>query len=137
MTYTSPSHEECVALLRDVKTIALVGASENPDRPSHRVMAFLQGKGYRVFPVNPGLAGGELLGEKVYASVGEVPGLVDMVDIFRNSEAAGPITDEAIAKGAKIIWMQLGVINHIAAEKALAAGLKVVMDRCPAIELGH
>lgn len=135
MPYTHPSHQEILDLLRGVKVIALVGASENPDRPSHRVMRFLQGKGYRVIPVNPGLAGQALLGEKVYAELSDIPEPVDMVDIFRNSEAAGPITDAAIAKGASVVWMQLGVINHEAAQRAIAAGLKVVMDHCPAIEL--
>ncbi|MDD3181630.1 MAG: CoA-binding protein [Alphaproteobacteria bacterium] len=137
MPYVEPSHADILEILGRVKTIALVGASENPDRPSHRVMAFLQGKDYRVLPVNPGLAGQNLLGEPVFASLAEIPEPVDMVDIFRNSEAAGPITDEAIAKGASVIWMQLGVINHEAADRALDAGLNVVMDRCPAIELGH
>ncbi len=135
MAYQHPSHTEILEILGKVRTIALVGASDKPDRPSHHVMQFLQAKGYKVFPVNPGLAGGELLGEKVYASVSDVPGPVDMVDIFRASEAAGPITDEAIAKGAKVVWMQLGVINPEAAQRALTAGLKVVMDRCPAMEL--
>lgn len=137
MPYVEPTHADILEILGRVKTIALVGASENPDRPSHRVMAFLQGKDYRVLPVNPGLAGQNLLGEPVFASLAEIPEPVDMVDIFRNSEAAGPITDEAIAKGASVIWMQLGVINHEAADRALDAGLNVVMDRCPAIELGH
>lgn len=136
MPYQDPSHEEILEILKGVKTIALVGASENPQRASHGVMRFLQRQGFRVIPVNPGLAGGELLGEKVYASLGEIPEPVDMVDIFRNSEAAGPITDEAIALGIKVVWMQLEVVNHEAAERALAAGCKVVMDHCPAMELG-
>jgi predicted CoA-binding protein len=104
-------------------------------------MKYLQEKGYRVIPVNPGHAGKEILGETVYASLAEIPGTFEMVDIFRNSEAAGPITDEAIAvakdKGIKVVWMQLGVINEAAAEKARAAGLTVVMDRCPKIEFGR
>lgn len=137
MTYQELSHNEIIALLGSVKTIALVGASDNPARPSHGVMRFLQGRGYRVVPVNPAFAGQELLGEKVYAALADIPDSIDMVDIFRNSEAAGPITDEAIAKGAKVVWMQLEVINHEAAERAATAGLKVVMNRCPAIELGH
>ena len=137
MTAQDPTHEECLSILASVRTIALIGASENPARPSYGVMKFLQEKGYKVYPVNPGLAGGMLLGEVVYASLADVPVVPDMVDIFRNSEAAGLLTDEAIAKGAKIVWMQLDVINHEAATRARAAGLTVVMNRCPAIELGH
>ena len=137
MAAQDPTHEECLSLLASVRTIALIGASENPARPSYGVMKFLQEKGYKVYPVNPGLAGGMLLGEVVYASLADVPVVPDMVDIFRNSEAAGPLTDEAIVKGAKIVWMQLDVINHEAATRAQAAGLAVVMNRCPAIELGH
>ncbi len=136
MPYKDPSHEEILEILKDVKTIALVGASPNPQRASHGVMRFLQRRGFRVIPVNPGLAGQELLGEKVYASLGEIPEPVDMVDIFRNSEAAGKVTDEAIALGIKVVWMQLEVINYEAAERALAAGCKVVMNRCSAMESG-
>jgi hypothetical protein len=121
-------------LLTTTRTIAMVGASDRADRPSHGVMRFLQAHGYRVIPVNPALAGQQLLGETVVASVADA-GPVDLVDIFRNSDAAGPVTDEAIAAGAKAVWMQLGVINPKAAARAEAAGLKVVMDHCPKIEI--
>jgi len=135
------TNSELLAILRDTRTIAMVGASPKWNRPSYFAMKYLQEKGYRVIPVNPGVAGGEILGEKVYASLTEIPETFEMVDIFRNSAAAGPITEEAIAlakeKGIQVIWMQLGVINEDAAEKARAAGLKVVMDRCPKIEFGR
>ena len=121
-------------ILGAVKTIAMVGASSNWNRPSYFVMKYLQGKGYRIIPVNPGVAGEEVLGEKVYASLKEIPHKIDMVDVFRNSTAAGPITDDAISIGAKVVWMQLGVRNPEAAARAEAAGLKVVMNRCPKIE---
>jgi len=121
-------------ILRSVKVIALVGASMNPARPSHEVMQFLQSKGYRVIPVNPGAAGKTLLGETMREKLSEIAEPVDMVDIFRRSEAVSPIVDEAIARHAKIIWMQLGVRDDAAAAKAQAAGLTVIMDRCPKIE---
>ena len=122
-------------ILSDVKTIALVGWSPKADRPSHRVAAYLAGRGYRVIPVNPGQAGEDSgLGEVVRASLAEV-GPVDMVDIFRRSDEVGPVMDEAIASGAKVIWMQLGIENIDAAAKAEAAGMEVVMNRCPAIEI--
>lgn len=129
-----PSDSEIRDILRSVKTIALVGWSPKSDRPSHGVAAFLKRRGYRVIPVNPGQAGQEALGETVVATVAEA-GPVDMVEIFRRSEEAGAVVDEAIASGAKVVWMQLGVIDEAAAERARQAGLKVVMDRCPAIEI--
>ena len=126
-------------ILTETKVIALVGASAKPERPSHGVMRYLQKRGYRVIPVNPGLEGQTLNGERVYRSLGEIPqadtGKIDMVDIFRNSQAAAAPALEAIAIGAKTVWMQLDVINQPAAETARAAGLNVVMDRCPAIEI--
>lgn len=131
------SDDQIRQLLQSVKTIAVVGASANPARASHYVMAFLQARGYRTIPVNPGLEGQDLLGERVYRDLAAIPVAVDMVDVFRNSDAAGPITDEAIAIGAKVVWMQLGVTNPEAAARARAAGLRVVMDRCPKIELSR
>jgi len=125
-------------ILQSVKTIALVGASANEVRPSYFVMKYLIDKGYDVIPVNPGLAGQQILGQTVYASLGDIPKPVDMVDIFRNSEAAGPITDEALTLSPKprVIWMQLSVRNDEAAARAEAAGLQVVMNRCPKMEYG-
>ena len=122
-------------ILASVTTIAVVGASANPARPSHHVTEFLVRQGYTVFPVNPGLAGQEIAGRPVYASLAEVPKPFDMVDVFRASDAVGPIVEAAIANGAKVVWMQLGVRNDAAAAAAEAAGLKVVMNRCPAIEI--
>ena len=125
-------------ILQTVKTIALVGASANEVRPSYFVMKYLIDKGYDVIPVNPGLAGQQILGQTVYASLGDIPKPVDMVDIFRNADAAGPITDEALALSPKpkVIWMQLSVRNDEAAARAEAAGLQVVMNRCPKMEYG-
>jgi len=129
------------AILAAVRSIAMVGASARWNRPSYFAMKYLQEKGYRVVPINPGQAGKQILGEPVAASLAEVPGQVDMVDIFRSSEAAGAIVDEAIAlapaKGIKVVWMQLGVRNDAAAARAEAAGLTVIMDRCPKIEFGR
>ena len=122
-------------ILRRTKTIAMVGASTNRQRPSYFAMKYLQAKGYRVIPVNPAAAGQDLLGETVRASLKDIDVPVDMVDVFRASEHVGPIADEAIAIGAKTLWMQLGVRNDAAAARAEAAGLKVVMNRCPAIEM--
>ena len=133
------SDENITNILDRAKTIAMVGASTNPARPSYLIMKYLQGKAYRVIPVNPVAAGAVLLKETVYASLAEIPVRVDMVDIFRNSDAAGVITDEVISlakeKGIQTIWMQLGVRNDAAARRAETAGLRVVMDRCPKIEI--
>ena len=128
------SDSDIRAILTSVKTIALVGWSPKPDRPSHRVAAYLKARGYRVIPVNPGQAGVEALGETVVATLAEA-GPVDMVDIFRRSEEAGAVADEAVATGARVVWMQLGVSDEAAAARARAAGLQVVMNRCPAIEI--
>src|ERR1700676_3897978 len=124
-------------ILSSVRTIAMVGASSNWNRPSYFVMKYLQGKGYRVIPVNPGTAGKEQLGEKIYASLRDIPDKIDMVDVFRASDQVGPIVDDAIAIGAGVVWMQLGVRNDAAAKKAEAAGIEVIMNRCPKIELGR
>lgn len=121
-------------ILRDCKVIAMVGASANWNRPSFFAMKYLQQKGFRVIPVNPGQAGKKILGETVYAKLADIPEKIDMVDVFRNSEAAGKLADDAIATGAKVFWLQLGVINHEAAEKAERAGMRVIMNRCPKIE---
>ncbi len=124
-------------VLTETRTIALVGWSPKPDRPSHRVAAFLKAQGYRVIPVNPGQAGQIALGETVRASLAEIGETVDMVDIFRRSEEAGAVVDEALAvlPGLKAVWMQLGVVDAAAAARAEAAGVTAVMDRCPAIEI--
>jgi|SRR5580704_6918599 predicted CoA-binding protein len=139
MNHDSYSDDYLRDILTSARTIAVVGASPRPQRPSHRVMRFLQRHGYRAIPVNPFAAGAEILGERVYASLAEIPreltGPIDMVDIFRRSEAAGAVVDEAIAVGAKTVWMQLDVRDDAAAARAEAQGIKMVMDRCPAIEL--
>ncbi|WP_054341245.1 CoA-binding protein [Neptunomonas antarctica] len=122
-------------ILENSRVIALVGASPKPERASYRVMAFLLSQGYQVIPVNPIKAGQSILDQTIVASLHEINESVDLVDIFRNSEAAGEVVDEAISIGARAVWMQLGVINQSAAQRAVAAGLDVVMDRCPAIEI--
>ena len=121
-------------ILRETKTIAMVGLSANWNRPSYFAAKYLLDRGYKVMPVNPAARGQEILGQKVHGSLDELPVKADMVDIFRNSEAAGPITDEAIKHGTKVVWMQIGVVNEAAARRAEDAGLKVVMNRCPKIE---
>lgn len=126
---------EIAGLLTSTRTIALVGASPKPERPSNGVMRFLLMQGFRVIPVNPGLAGQSIHGQTVVARLADIDEPIDMVDIFRNSAAAGQVVDDAIAAGAKAVWMQLGVINEDAATRAEHAGLKVVMDRCPAIDI--
>ncbi|EEG83786.1 MULTISPECIES: CoA-binding protein [Proteus] len=122
-------------ILRSVKTIALVGASSKEDRPSYKVMKFLLEQGYDVIPVNPSMSGQTLLGQKCYASLKDIPIAVDMVDVFRQSDVALEIAQEAIAINAKVLWLQIGVINEDAKELAEKAGLRVVMDRCPKKEI--
>lgn len=122
-------------LLTTARTIAMVGASDRPDRPSYGVMEMLQRHGYRVIPVNPQITGQHVHGEFVFRDLAQIGVPIDIVDIFRRPQAAGEAVDEAIAVGAKAVWMQLGVINDEAAARAEAAGLAVVMDRCPAIEI--
>ncbi|RLM30578.1 CoA-binding protein [Brenneria salicis] len=126
---------EIETVLKTVKTIALVGASEKTTRPSYGVMAYLLEQGYDVIPVSPKLAGQELLGQQVYASLKDIPQRIDMVDLFRQPEAAYEIAQQAIAIGAQVLWLQIGVINEPAAILAREAGLAVVMDRCPKIEI--
>ena len=134
MTHDTYTDAYLKGVLDNTKTVAMVGASPNWNRPSYFVMKYLQSKGFKVYPVNPRAAGEEILGEAVYASLDDLPETVDMVDVFRSSEAAGPITDDAVKHRAKTVWMQLAVRNDEAAARAEAAGLNVVMNRCPKIE---
>ncbi len=129
------SDDDIRELLTKARTVAMVGASDRPDRPSYGVMAMLQRHGYRVIPVNPQIAGEHVHGEYVFHDLGQIGVPIDIVDIFRRPQAAGEAVDAAIASGATAVWMQLGVVNEEAAARAEAAGLKVVMDRCPAIEI--
>ncbi len=141
MDHDSYPDSYILGILRRTRTIAMVGASPKWNRPSYFAMKYLQEKGYRVVPVNPRVAGEEILGETVYADLASIPGPVDMVDIFRASKDAGAIVDQSLAvaaeKGISVIWMQLGVRDDEAARRAEAAGLEVVMDRCPKIEFGR
>jgi predicted CoA-binding protein len=127
--------DDIAELLSNARTIAVVGASDRPERPSYGVMKFLQEWGYRVLPVNPQITGEHVLGEFVWRELAQIGVPIDIVDIFRRSEMAGEAVDQAIFVGAKAVWMQLGVINEEAAARAEAAGLKVVMNRCPHIEI--
>jgi len=129
------SDEDIATLLNETRVIALVGISDRPDRPSYGVMQVLQDHGYRVLPVNPQITGEHVHGEYVWRELSQIGEPIDMVDIFRRSDRAGEAVDQAIAVGAKAVWMQLGVVDEAAAQRAEAAGLKVVMNRCPAIEI--
>jgi predicted CoA-binding protein len=129
--------EDIAALLQSARVIAMAGASDNPSRPSFGVMKFLQDQGYRVIPVNPRITGEHVHGEFVWRELSQIGEPIDIVDIFRRAEEVGPIVDQAIAVGAKAVWMQLDVIDEAAAARAEAAGLKVVMDRCPKIEFAR
>lgn len=131
------SDQEIAELLAGSRTIAMIGASDRPDRPSYGVMRFLQNQGYRVIPVNPQITGEHVHGEYVWRELAQIGEPIDIVDIFRRPQAAGEAVDEAIAAGAKAVWMQLGVVNEEAAARAEAAGLKVVMNRCPKIEISR
>lgn len=127
--------EDIAELLTNARTIAVIGASDRPDRPSYGVMKFLQEWGYRVIPVNPQITGEHVLGEFVWRELAQLGVPIDIVDIFRRPEAALEAVEQAIFAGAKAVWMQLGVVNDEAAARAEAAGLEVVMDRCPHIEI--
>ncbi|WP_250655711.1 CoA-binding protein [Alkalimarinus coralli] len=136
MTFIDPHSDQQISdILHSVKTIALVGASDKEERASYRVMRFMQSKGFKIIPVSPRLAGQTLLGETVHADLKSLPCPVDMVDLFVNSERVLPVIDDAIALAPKVVWMQIGVINQEAAERAKNAGIDVVMDRCPKKEI--
>jgi predicted CoA-binding protein len=135
MDHDNYSDQYIRGILNSVKTIAVVGVSSNTVRPSYFVFKYLLERGYRMIPVNPGQAGRELLGQKIYGKLADIPEPIDMVDVFRRTEAVGGVVDEAIAIGARIVWMQLGVRDDAAAARAEARGLDVVMNRCPAIEI--
>jgi hypothetical protein len=128
MSLKNPTRKEIIQILKDSQTIAVVGLSDKPDRPGHTVPAYLQQHGYRIIPVNPKLT--EALGEQAYASLRDIPQPVDVVQIFRRAEDVPPIVEDAIAIGAKVVWMQEGIINEDAAARAETAGLQVVMDIC-------
>jgi len=127
--------EDIAELLRNSRTVAILGCSDRPSRPSYGVAAFLQRHGYRILPVNPQITGERVHGEFVWRDLSQIGVPIDVVDVFRRPDAAGDAVDQAIAAGAKAVWMQLGVVNEEAARRAEAAGLKVVMDRCMKIEL--
>lgn len=129
--------QEIADLLQNARTIAMVGASDNPSRASFGVMKFLQDKGYRVIPVNPRITGEHVHGEYVWRELSQIGDPIDIVDVFVNSDNAGAVVDDAIENGAKAVWMQLGVIDEAAAKRAEDAGLKVVMDHCPKIEFAR
>ena len=129
------SDEAVAGLLLQVKRIALVGASAKPERPSHQVMRFLLDEGYEVLPINPGLAGQNLLGQQVYASLADLPTRVDMADIFRDAASLPEVTQDVVAAGIAAMWTQLGVVHSEAEQTAVDAGLQLVVDRCPAIEI--
>lgn len=141
MQHDTYSDDYLRTILDETKSIAMVGASPHWNRPSYFAMKYLQTKGYRVIPVNPGAVGKQILGEQVYASLGDIPGPIDMVDVFRSSEAASGIVDETLAlareKNIRTVWMQIGVRDDQAAARAEQAGLRVVMNRCPKIEYGR
>jgi predicted CoA-binding protein len=131
-----PDDDLIRSVLTETRTIAVLGASPKPERPSHDVLRFLLAAGYRVIPVNPGHEGGEIAGQRVYAGLRDIPEAIDMVDVFRRSDALDSVVDEVLALNPrpKALWTQLGIVNPAATDRAAAAGLKVVVDRCPTIE---